>query len=293
MNPDYPIYIPSYQRYQDSRRKTIKVLERNEVPYNVIVEPEEKEQYLDAINQRLGTVLVLPDEYKEKYTTYLDTDAPLGSGPARNFGMEHALENGFDWYWCMDDNIKEFHRHHKNHRIPVRDGSCFCAVEDLARQYENVAMAGMRYSMFFPAREKNPPIAFNRRIYSCNLIQTDIGYRWQGRYNEDVDLSLRMLKDGWSTVRTNVFLANKEETQTSGGGNTDTVYADKSNYDKSGTYEKSKALKRQHPAVVDVVRKYDRWHHEVDYSPFNDNDPQRKDNPPEPRDYNMTLRRYE
>lgn len=293
MNPDYPIYIPSYQRYQDGRRKTIKVLERNEVPYNVIVEPEEKEKYLDAINQRLGTVLVLPDEYKEKYTTYLDTDAPLGSGPARNFGMEHALENGFDWYWCVDDNIKEFHRHHKNQRMPVRDGSCFCPVEDLARQYENVAMAGMRYSMFFPARQKNPPISFNRRIYSCNLIQTDIGYRWQGRYNEDVDLSLRMLKDGWSTVRTNAFLADKEETQSSGGGNTDTVYADKSNYDKSGTYEKSKALKRQHPAVVDVVRKYDRWHHEVDYSPFDDNDPQRKDNPPEPRDYNMTLRKYE
>jgi hypothetical protein len=292
MNPKYPIYIPSYKRYQKSRRKTIRTLERNNIPYHVIVEPEEESNYRDVINTALGQVLVLPREYKEKYTTYIDSDAPLGSGPARNFGLEHALSNGHDWYWCIDDNIKDFYRHHKNHRYPIRDGSGFAAVEDLARQYSNVAMAGMRYSMFHPARQKNPPIAFNRRIYSCNLIQTDIGYRWQGRYNEDVDLSLRMLKDGWSTVRTNVFLADKEETQTSDGGNTDTVYDDKSKYDKHGTHEKSKALKRQHPTVVDVTRKYGRWHHEVDYSPFADNDPQRKDDPPEPRDYNMKLKQY-
>ncbi len=292
MMPDYPIYIPSYNRYHDSRRKTISVLERNSIPYNVIVEPEEEEKYREVIDESLGTVLALPREYKEKYETWMDIDAPLGSGPARNFGLEHALDNGYEWYWCIDDNIKEFYRHHKNHRYPVRDGSCFAAVEDLARQYSNVAMAGMRYSTFFPAREKNPPISFNRRIYSCNLIRTDIGYRWEGRYNEDVDLSLRMLKDGWSTVRTNVFLADKEETQTSGGGNTDTVYADKSEYDESGTYEKSKALQYRHPEVVDVVRKYDRWHHEVDYSPWEGNDPQRKDNPPEPRDYNLTLKQY-
>lgn len=293
MNPDCPIYIPSYDRYQDGRRSTITILERNEVPYNVIVEPEQRRDYLEAIDTRLGTVLVLPDEYKAKYHTYIeDTDAPLGSGPARNFGLEHALENGHSWYWCIDDNITEFYRHQGNHQYTVRDGSAFCAVEDLARQYENVAMAGMRYEMFFPSREKQPPIAFNRRVYSCNLIRTDIGYRWQGRYNEDVDLSLRMLKDGWATIRTNAFLADKETTQTTEGGNTDTVYADKSEYDEAGTYEKSKALKRQHPALVDVTRKYGRWHHEVDYSPFQDNDPERKDDPPEPRDYDLSLKDY-
>lgn len=292
MNPDFPIYIPSYQRYQQSRRKTIRTLERNDTSYYVIVEPEEETDYRSVIDESLGTVLVLPREYKENYTTYMDTDAPLGSGPARNFGLEHALENGYEWYWCVDDNIKDFYRHHENRRYPVRDGSCFAAVEDLARQYNNISMAGMRYSMFYPARQKNPPISFNRRIYSCNLIRTDIGYRWQGRYNEDVDLSLRMLKDGWSTVRTNVFLADKEETQSSGGGNTDTVYSDKSTYDESGTYEKSKALKRQHPTLVDVVRKYGRWHHEVDYSPFADNDPERKENPPDTRDYNLRLKQY-
>lgn len=293
MNLKYPIYIPSYQRYKQGRRLTIRELEKREISYNVIVEPEEESEYRSVVDLSLANVLVLPDEYKENYTTYIDSDAPLGSGPARNFGLEHARENGHDWYWCVDDNINNFYRFHNNEIIQVMDESPFAAVEDFVNQYQNIAMAGMNYESFMPRRNKRPPITFNTRIYSCNLIQTDIGFEWQGRYNEDTDLSLRMLKDGWATVLFNCFLADKEATQRSGGGNTDTVYADKSEYDEAGTYEKTKMLKQQHPTVTQIVRKWDRWHHTVDYSPFEGNDPERKANPPEPRDYNLELKQYD
>jgi len=289
MNPDCPIYIPSYQRWQEPRRQTIRALERKEIPYHVIVEPEEQDNYRTVINDAYGTVLVLPDKYKQEYTTYIESDAPLGSGPARNFGLHHAKQNGHSWYWCVDDNIRELYRFHDNEIIKFADGSPFALIEDFVTQYENISMAGMNYESFMPRRNKRPPITFNTRIYSCNLIRTDIGYEWQGRYNEDTDLSLRMLKDGRSTVLFNAFLADKEATQRSSGGNTDTVYSDKSNYDEMGTYEKTKALKRQHPSVVEIVRKWGRWHHEIDYSPFENNDPQRKDNPPKPRDAGFTL----
>lgn len=292
MTPKYPIYIPSYNRYQKERRLTIRALEEKSIPYYVIVEPEEKTQYENAVNSVFGTVLTLPQEYKENYTTYKDlgeNESP-GSGPARNFGLDHARENDHDWYWCVDDNINEFYRFHKNEIISVGDGSAFAAVEDFVDQYTNIGMAGMNYESFMPRRNKRPPITFNTRIYSCNLIQTTAGYRWQGKYNEDTDLSLRMLKDGVATVLFNCFLADKEATQRSGGGNTDKVYNEKSKYDEMGTYEKTKMLKDQHPMVVELTRKWDRWHHEVDYSPFSSNDPQKKKNPPEPRDYNLTLR---
>jgi len=289
MNPKHPIYIPSYQRHQKSRRLTIRQLEACNIPYHVIVEPEEESNYRDVIDTSIGTVLVLPEEYKENYTTYIESDAPLGSGPARNFGMEHAAENDHDWYWCVDDNINNFYRFHENEIIQLYDGSGFAAIEDFVAQYHNIAMAGMNYESFMPRRNKRPPITFNTRIYSCNLINTQLGYEWQGRYNEDTDLSLRMLKDGHSTVLFNCFLADKEATQRSGGGNTDTVYADTSEYDEMGTYEKTKVLKQQHPVVTQVVRKWDRWHHDIDYSPFKTNDPDRKANPPEPRDYNLQL----
>lgn len=291
MTPNHPIYIPSYNRYQKERRLTVRALEDKAIPYNIIVEPEEKTHYQNAINPTYGTVLTLPSKYKEEYKTYKDLsdDESPGSGPARNFGLDHARENGHDWYWCVDDNINDFYRFHENEIISVGDGSCFAVVEDFVAQYDNIGMAGMNYESFMPRRNKRPPITFNTRIYSCNFIQTTLGYRWQGKYNEDTDLSLRMLKDGVATVLFNSFLADKEATQRSGGGNTDNVYNQKSKYDEMGTYEKTKLLKKQHPMVVELTRKWDRWHHEVDYSPFASNDPQRKDDPPEPREYNFSL----
>lgn len=50
------------------------------------------------------------------------------------------------------------------------------------------------------------------------------------------------------------------------GGNTDNVY---NTGDSRLSFAKS--LKEQHPDVVDVVWKFNRWHHQVDYSPFKNN----------------------
>ena len=93
------------------------------------------------------------------------------------------------------------------------------------------------------------------------------------RHNEDTDLSLRLLKDGYCTVLFNAFLMNKEATSYGdgkrtgmAGGNTDTVYAGNDH-----RREFAESLQRQHPDVVKVVWKYHRWHHEVDYSRFRRN----------------------
>ena len=45
------------------------------------------------------------------------------------------------------------------------------------------------------------------------------------------------------------------------GGNTDELY-------KNGRLEFAQSLQKQHPDVVQVVQKYGRWHHQVDYSSF-------------------------
>jgi hypothetical protein len=50
------------------------------------------------------------------------------------------------------------------------------------------------------------------------------------------------------------------------GGNTDNVY-------NTGDHRRAFAdsLKVQHPDVVEVVWKFNRWHHQVDYSSFKNN----------------------
>ena len=120
------------------------------------------------------------------------------------------------------------------------------------------------------------------------LIRNDIPYRWRGRYNEDTDLSLRVLKDGWCTVQFNAFLGDKATTQTRKGGNTDDFYS------KEGTLNKSQMLVDMHPDVAKVVWMYDRWHHEVNYKPFRFNKLKRKEGvviPQGVNNFGMVLKR--
>lgn len=223
------------------------------VPYRIVVEPQEADNYAQFIDR--DNILVLPF-----------SNLGQGSIPARNFVWDYAQANGDAWHWLLDDNINGFERLHRNERVRVQTGSIFRAAEDFVTRYENVSMAGFEYRQFSGgARRKKPPYRLNTRVYSCSLINTNAPYRWRGKYNEDTDLSLRMLKDGWVTVLFHAFLQNKAGTMLMKGGNTDEVYVDKERR------EFAESLREQHPDVVKVVRRYGRWHHDVNYAPFENN----------------------
>ncbi len=272
MNPQFPLYIPSKGRAFDDNRMTFRHLEAMGVPYHIIVEEQEVDAYRKVI--RGGEILVLDKAYQRDYDTFSNLGESLGkgSGPARNFAWDHSVASGAPWHWVMDDNINGFFRLHKNLKTPVADGTIFRCMEDFCLRYENIAMAGPNYFMFAPRKTQQPPFVTNTRIYSCNLIRNDVPFRWRGRYNEDTDLSLRMLKAGWSTVLFNAFLQYKLQTQTLKGGNTDTIYKGEKvageKYARNGTTAKSQMLADMHPDVAQVVWKFQRWHHEVNYSIF-------------------------
>jgi hypothetical protein len=193
-----------------------------------------------------------------------------GPGPARNFAWEHSIKNGHAWHWVMDDNIQSFYRLGHNRKVRVESSAIFRAMESFCERYENVYMAGPQYEMFAKARAKLPAFITNTRIYSCNLIRNDIPFRWRGRYNEDTDLSLRILNDGYCTVEFYAFLQNKLGTQRIAGGNTAEFYA------KEGTAPKSQMLYDLHPNVTKLVRRWGREHHYVDYKQFASNELQLK-----------------
>jgi hypothetical protein len=260
MMPSYPLYIPSKGRWQESRRLTSRALEQMNVPYYIVVEASEHDDYAAVIDA--AKILVLDPAYQRDYNTCddLGDSKPKGSGPARNFIWDHAVANGHAWHWIMDDNINGWCRLYQNKKVRVMDGTAFRAMEDFAERYENVAMAGPAYR-YFVNNHNYPPFIQNTRIYSCNLIRSDVPFRWRGRYNEDTILSLDMLKAGWCTIQFCAFLQNKITTQKVRGGNTDTVYID-------GTLPKSQQIAEMHPDVCRVVWKFNRWHHHCDYRPF-------------------------
>jgi len=263
MNPDYPIYIVSKGRWES--RLTSKALERMNVPYFIIIEEQEYDQYASVIDPQ--KILILPRHYLENYDTFDDLGFSKSKGPgsARNFAWDHSISINAPWHWVMDDNIASFQRLNRNLMVKVTNGAIFKASEDFVNRYENLAIAGFNYDFFCQSKEKHPPFILNTRIYSCLLIRNDIPYRWRGRYNEDTDLSLRALKDGWCTVQFNAFIQEKAQTQTMKGGNSDEFYF------KEGTMPKSQMLADMHPDVAKVVWKFNRWHHHVDYRAFKKN----------------------
>ncbi len=263
MNPNYPIYIVSKGRWET--RLTSKALEKMNVNYSIIIEEAEFEQYAKVIDK--SKILILPKKYLDEYNTCDDLGFARSKGPgaARNFAWEHSIKNGHKRHWVLDDNIDDFHRLNRNLKVPVRSGATFKAAEDFVDRYENVYISGFNYYSFCKSTDKVAPFILNTRIYSCLLIQNNIPYRWRGRYNEDTDLCLRVLKDGFCTIQFNAFLCGKVTTQRLSGGNT------KEFYKNEGTLNKSQMLADLHPDVAKVVWKFNRWHHHVDYSPFKKN----------------------
>jgi hypothetical protein len=253
MNPEYPVYVISKGRWES--RLTSKALEERDIPYHIVVEPQEYDNYAAVIDPK--KIYVLPF-----------SNLGLGGIPARNWVWEHALSIGAERHWILDDNIRDFFRLNDNMRYRTDTGTTFRVIEEFVNRYENVALAGMQYMLFLPRIQKRPPFVMNTRIYSIILIKNDLPYRWRGRYNEDTDLSLRALKDGWCTILFNAFFADKQTTLTMKGGNTEALYKLDN---EDGRLLMAQSLQRQHPDVTTITRKWGRWQHQVDYRPFKGN----------------------
>jgi len=251
------------------------------VPHYIAIEPQDEANYeacLDTFGIReYVTLLVAP------FSNHGD-----GPGRARNWCWDHSMAMGAKRHWVMDDNITDFYRLHQNVRIRVGSGVCFKIMEDFVDRYKNVKIAGPQYRFFCAPNQKYPPYVKNTRIYSCLLIENDCKHRWRGRYNEDTDICLNVLKDGDCTVQFNAFLQGKGATQTTKGGNTEEFYHKETGYDPvtgeaiqaesvmevkdryniAGTVAKSQMLVDMRPDVAKMVFRYGRWHHHVNYDSF-------------------------
>lgn len=248
MNPRYPVYIISKGRWK--LRNTARALDKIGVPYHIVIEEPEYEQYASVIDK--SKILVHP---------HVDE----GAIPGRNWIWQHSIDNGHKRHWVLDDNIRTFYRFTNNVKHYCTDGTCFAVLEDWADRYLNAAQVGMQYEALNPKRSKYPKAyVANTRIYSCILNQNDLPVRWRGIFNSDTDLSLRLLKLGYCTMLSRAFLCEKRATMKMSGGNTE-------RYQGDGRLKMAKYLQQQHPDCVKVVWKWNRWQHEVNYKPFRNN----------------------
>lgn len=249
----YPVYVPTKGRWES--RHTIKTLEKLGIRYKAVVEKQERASYAEVIDPK--RILVLPHRDK-------------GLVETRNWIWDHAEESGAERFWTFDDNIDGFYRMNRNLKRRMVRENPLVPIEEFADRYENVVIAGMHYEFFLDRRSVHPPYHLNTRVYSNMLIQTNARdpsgkpYRNEGFYNDDTDLCLRVLKDGFCTVLFNAFLIKKMPTMTVKGGMT-------GHYQGDGRKKMAEELQKKHPDVVTVTRKWGRWQHHVDYKRFRRN----------------------
>lgn len=267
---------------------TIDTLEDMGVDFYICVEPDEYDNYAKKVDVK--KIIKLPENFSQQ---------KRGSIPVRNFVWEHSVQNGHKKHWVIDDNILGFFRWNHNLKKRVRDGVFFRIMEDFSDRYENLGLVGCQYASFVPATEPGRgQFIKNTRVYSCILINSELldsrlEERWRGTYNEDTDLSLRVLSTGdLCTVNFNCLLSGKQTTGTMRGGNTDTIY-------EGGVYsgykKKFDELKKNWGKIVKLTHekhKDGRPHHHIPYTKLFKQDLVLKpgiEKEPKINEYNMRL----
>ena len=241
--PRYPVYIPSKGRADVCLSADL--LRADAVPFSLVVEPQEQEAY--AARYGAEAVRVLP---------FRDRGSVVA---ARNWIKDDATARGALRHWQLDDNIKYMARWYGEKRLRCAPGVALAVAEDFADRYENVALAGLNYRFFAVRNGRPPPEPFwlNVHVYSCTLVLNALPHRWRGRYNEDTDICLQVLADGWCTVLLNAFTVEKQRTMTLKGGNTAQLYRG------DGRLKMARSLERLWPGVVQTDRRWQRPQHVV------------------------------
>lgn len=241
--PRFPVYVPSKGRVGVGL--TVKLLLEDEVPFKLVVTPDERDAYKDAYPT--ADLLVLPANDLRLLGTRL-------------WIRQHSIDAGFSRHWQIDDNISGVYRRYRGKRVYCGFGVALRAVEDFTERYTNIGVSGMNYRTFAVDNADIPPFYLNCHVYSCSLINNEMPYKWRLYYNDDTDLCLQVLAGGMCTVAFNAFLVDKKKTMTVRGGNTDDLYRG------DGRLRMSRDLEQQWPGVVETRRKFGRPQHHIKHS---------------------------
>ena len=248
--PQYPIYIISKGRAYNPL--TAKQFEAAGIDYLIAVEPQEKEEYTNALGK--NRILVLPF-----------SNLGLGSYPARNYCWEHAKQNGYKYHWLFDDNIICWKKWIDGKRKKINNLiDAFLYVENYTN-INNIDISGFEEPNFV-VRIPKRPFKHNCHVYSALLIKNNIPYRWRLKYNEDIDLCLQVLHNGGTTASCVYYMADKVSTSVKmKGGNQTELY--KGNDPKKNLL-KAKMLEAVWPQYAKTVIRFGRHHHLVDWKVF-------------------------
>src|SRR3990167_3681515 len=245
----YPIYIISKGRWKNPL--TAKFLLKENIPFSIVIEPQEYDQYLTTIPKQF--IKILPF-----------SNLGLGSFPARNWCWDDSIQNGFEKHFLFDDNIRGFTLFKKGERSTCSISMpAFICLQNLTHQYKNIGISGFQYN-YFITKATNKPFFINTHVYSGMLINNQMPFRWRLKYNEDIDLCLQALHSKrYCTLLLNKYTINKTTTNAKmPGGNQTELYQ---NNNPAKKILKAMSIQRVWPQYVRVGFRYGRPHHLISW----------------------------
>jgi hypothetical protein len=258
---NYPVYIPTRGRPQ--KQKTADALIQMGIKPILVVEEAELDTYTEHNPDCI--VMSFPQRYMDEYEKTPELDPHPTTGAAHNFAWDNSREAGYKFHWIMDDNIRKFQIRKDGRRADLMNPIGFVWQEEFIAKWKN--LAGMSLAMA-PFMRGTSTIGLNTRLYCATLYRNDLdeyGIKWRRGLNDDTIVSIDILKTNYlCTAENRAIGICKTGTSRKGrmsGGMSD-FYAD------GGFIRKSAELVRLHPDCTKTVIKFNRIHHEVDFSQF-------------------------
>lgn len=254
--PRYPIFIPSKGRPDNRHQCTMNMFDATGVDYKLVVEPQDRNAYAKTFGAT--HVLVLPENDR-------------GLIYSRNWIKDYSVAQGHERHWQWDDDILGMERVYRGYRLRCPANVAIVALEDFIDRYENVALASFNSAFFVPLSNgtalmyKYPPFFLNHRCYTAFIMLNSLPNRWRFRYNEDTDMTLQVLADGWCTVLLNAFLIKPTWTTSNASpkGKKEHTGGQGGVYKADGRLKMARDLERMWPGVVTTYRRFQRPQHKV------------------------------
>lgn len=199
----FPIYVPSKGRA--GMATTVDLLEAAGLAFTIVVEPQEAEIYRAMYEGASVLELPLNDQ---------------GIAYVRQYVLENARANGFDWFWMLDDDIKMFHQIYQGRAAKTDAKTALVGSQGIFLQTPGVGIAALDYQQF--AWNAKQPGVLNGYAEVCvciNVYQTrNIGYRKEATLKEDRDFVLQCLSQGIRSARVTMFAFTVPKNASNKGG---------------------------------------------------------------------------
>ncbi len=183
----WPIFVPSKGRPQSS---TLKLLREHGIEHNVVVEPQELENYkLNELGPPISFYLALPENDR-------------GIAYVRNMIKRTAGGAGMKWYWMLDDDITRFYLAIGGKNSASNPLTVLLEAQRIFSSLPLVGQGALEYQQFSWSAKKDFAIGYCDVAVAINADRTlGIEYRQEMDLKEDRDFTLQILANGMLTVR--------------------------------------------------------------------------------------------